>query len=95
MPFDLTPGNQIRFTMTVNGRPAVAVEFGTSLAEAWTLMRTHGIKALPVVDRVRRLVGRLAPLVVGLAAYRLYEQRKEAEAAMPVRPAVSAGGTRP
>lgn len=34
-----------------------AVEFGTPLAEAWALMRSHRIKALPVVDRARRLVG--------------------------------------
>lgn len=46
-------------------------------------------------DRYGARLAWLAPLVVGLAAYRLYEQRKEAEAAMPVRPAVSAGGTRP
>lgn len=41
----------------IMSRQPVAVEFGTSLAEAWALMRTHRIKALPVVDRVRRLVG--------------------------------------
>ncbi|TAK73610.1 MAG: HPP family protein [Aquabacterium sp.] len=41
----------------IMSRHPVAVEFGTSLSEAWTLMRTHRIKALPVVDRVRRLVG--------------------------------------
>lgn len=35
----------------------VAVQFGTSLADAWALMRTSGIKALPVTDRARRLVG--------------------------------------
>lgn len=34
-----------------------AVEFGTSLQEAWALMRRHRIKALPVVDRYRHLVG--------------------------------------
>ena len=34
-----------------------AVEFGTELHVAWKLMRTTGIKALPVVDRARRVVG--------------------------------------
>jgi len=34
-----------------------AVEFGTELGEAWALMRAHQIKALPVVDRARRVVG--------------------------------------
>jgi CBS domain-containing membrane protein len=34
-----------------------AVQFGTSLDEAWTLMRTHRIKALPIIDRSRRVVG--------------------------------------
>lgn len=35
----------------------LAVAFGTSLDEAWALMRRTGIKALPVIDRVRRIVG--------------------------------------
>jgi len=34
-----------------------AVEFGTALDEAWALMRRYRVKALPVVDRVRRVVG--------------------------------------
>jgi CBS domain-containing membrane protein len=33
------------------------VEFGTGLSDAWALMRKHQIKALPVVDRKRRVVG--------------------------------------
>ncbi len=37
--------------------PVVTVEFGTPLAEAWTLLQQHRIKALPVVDRVDRIVG--------------------------------------
>ncbi len=37
--------------------PAQSVEFGSSLAEAWRLMREHRIKALPVVDKARRIVG--------------------------------------
>ena len=34
-----------------------AVEFGTELHTAWALMRVSGVKALPVVDRARRVVG--------------------------------------
>lgn len=37
--------------------PVVTVEFGTPLAEAWALLQRHRIKALPVVDRVNRVVG--------------------------------------
>jgi CBS domain-containing membrane protein len=33
------------------------VQFGTTLDEAWRLMRERGIKALPVTDRARHLVG--------------------------------------
>ena len=35
----------------------VAVQFGTSLSEAWALMRQRRIKALPVIDRQQRIVG--------------------------------------
>lgn len=35
----------------------ITVEFGTPLDEAWTLLREHRIKALPVVDRARRIIG--------------------------------------
>ncbi|MDR7298702.1 CBS domain-containing membrane protein [Pelomonas aquatica] len=37
--------------------PVITVEFGTPLAEAWALLQQHRIKALPVVDRVQRVVG--------------------------------------
>ena len=37
--------------------PVVTAEFGTPLAEAWALLQRHNIKALPVVDRVQRIVG--------------------------------------
>ena len=37
--------------------PPLAVNFGTPLLEAWTLLRRERIKALPVVDRLQRLVG--------------------------------------
>jgi CBS domain-containing membrane protein len=35
----------------------VVVEFGSSLEEAWSLLRNHRIKALPVIDRSRRVIG--------------------------------------
>ena len=34
-----------------------AVQFGTALNEAWALMRSSHIKALPVIDRALRVVG--------------------------------------
>jgi CBS domain-containing membrane protein len=41
----------------VMSRDLTSVEFGTSLEEAWALMRRRRIKALPVIDRARRVVG--------------------------------------
>jgi CBS domain-containing membrane protein len=38
-------------------RDPLSVQFGTSLSEAWKLMRQQHLKALPVVDRTRRIVG--------------------------------------
>lgn len=38
-------------------RDIVSVEFGTSLSEAWNLMRLHAVHALPVIDRARRVIG--------------------------------------
>jgi CBS domain-containing membrane protein len=35
----------------------ISVAFGTHLDDAWTLMREHRIKALPVIDQGRRIVG--------------------------------------
>jgi len=35
--------------------------FGTPLLDAWKLLRKHRIKALPVVDRARRIVGIVTP----------------------------------
>ncbi|MFT4074936.1 MAG: HPP family protein [Asticcacaulis sp.] len=40
-------------------RPVWSVHFGTHLKEAWALMKTHDIKALPVVDRRHRVHGLL------------------------------------
>ncbi len=41
----------------IMSREPVTVAFGTELQEAWALMRRRRIKALPVVDRARRIVG--------------------------------------
>ena len=40
----------------------VAVEFGTYLDEAWRLLHTHKLKALPVLDRGRRIIGIVTPI---------------------------------
>lgn len=44
----------------IMSRDLVSVEFGTSLEEAWRLLRQHKIKAIPVVDRARRVIGMIA-----------------------------------
>lgn len=41
----------------IMSRDVVTVEFGTTLEEAWDLLRWHHVKALPVIDRARRLIG--------------------------------------
>lgn len=41
----------------VMSKEPVAVQFGTPLHEAWDLLQQHRVKALPVVDRVQRMVG--------------------------------------
>ena len=41
----------------VMSRDPVAVQFGTPLNEAWELLRKRKVKALPVTDRARRIVG--------------------------------------
>ena len=38
-------------------RNLIVAEYATTLEEAWRLMRQHRIKALPVVDRHRHLLG--------------------------------------
>ena len=35
----------------------ITVEYGTSLEDAWHLLRKHKIKALPVLDKARRVIG--------------------------------------
>lgn len=41
----------------VMSRNPLSVQFGERLEDAWRLMRSHRIKALPVLDRTRRIVG--------------------------------------
>jgi len=41
----------------IMSREPLAVEFGTPLAEAWGKLQSRHVKALPVIDRVRRVVG--------------------------------------
>ncbi|HEX2011051.1 MAG TPA: HPP family protein [Roseateles sp.] len=41
----------------IMSRELKTVEFGTPLQDAWALLRRHRIKALPVVDRVHRVIG--------------------------------------
>jgi CBS domain-containing membrane protein len=40
----------------------ISVEFGTYLDEAWRLLHTHKLKALPVVDRGYRVIGIVTPI---------------------------------
>ena len=41
----------------VMSKDIITAEFGTSLEDAWTLLRQHRIKALPIVDIARRVIG--------------------------------------
>ena len=41
----------------IMSRHIVTVQYGTDLEEAWTQLRAHKIKALPVVDSFGRLIG--------------------------------------
>jgi len=41
----------------IMSREPVSVQFGTLLGDAWQLMRSRRIKALPVTDRAHRIVG--------------------------------------
>lgn len=72
----------------VMSRQPVAVHFGTPLQEAWTLMRARGIKALPVVDRARRVCG-----IVTLADFmRLAAPERHAGLATRLREALRPSG---
>jgi CBS domain-containing membrane protein len=41
----------------IMSREPISAEYGTSLEEAWTLMRVRKVKALPVIDPARRVIG--------------------------------------
>ena len=41
----------------IMSRDVVAVQFGTPLQEAWSLLRQHAIRMLPVIDPARRVIG--------------------------------------
>lgn len=41
----------------IMSRDPITAQYGTPLEEAWTLMRARRIKALPVVDPARRVIG--------------------------------------
>ena len=47
---------ELRCTDIMSANP-ITVVFGTHLDEAWALMRQHRIKALPVIDMSRRIIG--------------------------------------
>lgn len=46
----------------VMSRDVMAVQFGTPLQEAWPLLRGHDIRALPVIDPARRVIGMVSDL---------------------------------
>ena len=41
----------------IMSRDLVTAEYGTELEEAWALLRYHKIKAIPVVDKAKRVIG--------------------------------------
>ena len=41
----------------IMSKDVVSVEFGTTLEDAWAFLRKHQIKALPVIDRAKRVIG--------------------------------------
>jgi CBS domain-containing membrane protein len=41
----------------IMSRDPISAEYGTPLEEAWTLMRVRRVKALPVIDPARRVIG--------------------------------------
>ncbi len=63
---------RLRCAEVMTPQPLV-VQFGTPLDEAWALMQQRRIKALPVVDRARRVVGILT--VADFMRHAGFEQR--------------------
>jgi len=54
----------------VMSREPISMQFGTSLNEAWELMRVRKVKALPVTDRAHRIVGIITQSDLVRAVYR-------------------------
>ncbi|HEY9118560.1 MAG TPA: HPP family protein [Marinobacter sp.] len=60
----------------------ITIEYGTGLEEAWSLLRYHKVKILPVVDRAHRIIG-VVSLVdflqrANLKTYRTFAQDVQA-----------------
>lgn len=60
--YNLATENAFRRHVTLHCREImtpdpITAEFGTELNEAWKRLRQHHIKALPVIDRARRVIG--------------------------------------
>lgn len=47
---------------SIMSRDVATVRYGTPLAEAWALLRRHGVRALPVLDPARRVIGMVSDL---------------------------------
>ncbi|AIY43165.1 putative transmembrane protein [Collimonas arenae] len=63
----------------IMSRDIVSVDYGTSLEDAWALLLKHRIKALPVINSARRLIGIVTQTdfmrQVDLQVYTGFEQR--------------------
>lgn len=63
----------------IMSRDVVSVEFGTLIEDAWALLRTHHIKALPVIDKARRVIGIVTQIdfmkEANLDAYENFDQK--------------------
>jgi len=46
----------------IMSKDVISVEFGTELEQAWALLRKHKIKALPVIDRAKRVIGMITQI---------------------------------
>ena len=46
----------------IMSRDVIAVQFGTPLEKAWTELRRHDIRALPVIDPARRVIGMVSDM---------------------------------
>jgi CBS domain-containing membrane protein len=46
----------------IMSRDVVAVQYGSPLQDAWSLLRQHDIRALPVIDPVRRVIGMISDI---------------------------------